>query len=79
VPLEEIPAIYNGTGIFAGPISYEIKSQIPCSLKQCGSPTGKLGGESHDPAMLPIDKVQIKTLHKSDIDLGKSIYQEAAG
>jgi hypothetical protein len=29
--------------------------------------------------MLPIDKVQIKTLHKSDIDLGKSIYQEAAG
>jgi hypothetical protein len=55
---------------------------MDCNNVAC--PRYKLGGkwycsypelrESHDPAMLPVDEVQIESLRMNDLGLGKSMY-----
>jgi hypothetical protein len=81
----EIPALLNGTEIFVDPISYVITSagsSVYCT--DIAPSRYKLGGkwycsypelrECHDPAMLPVDEVQIEGLRMNNISLGKSIY-----
>jgi hypothetical protein len=73
--------------IFVDPITYVITSAgSPVHCNVVAPPRYKLGGkwycsypglrEYHDPAMLPVDDVQIETLRMNDIWLGKSIYMK---
>jgi hypothetical protein len=83
---EEIPALLNGTEMIMDPISYVMTSEgLPVHCNDIPPLTRyKLGGirycsypelrESHDPAVLPVNEVQIEGLHMNDIGLGKSIY-----
>jgi hypothetical protein len=89
---EEIPALLNRIEIFVDPISCVI--MLAGSPVHCNDiaflPRDKLGGkwycsypelrECHDPAMLPVDEVQIEGLCLHYIGLGKSIFtKKAAG
>ncbi len=87
---EEILVTVNGTDAFVDPISYVIKSAgSPIHCNDVAPPRYKVGGkwycsypelkECHDPAMLPVDEVKIDPVEVSDIRLGKSIHQGAAG
>jgi hypothetical protein len=78
--LEEIPALFNGTEIFIDPISYFITlAGSPVHCNDIAPPEYKLGGKCyccypelrvcHNPAMLPVDEIQIETLRMNDIRL----------
>ncbi len=82
---EEIPVTVKRTDAFVDPISYVIKSPgSPIHCNDVAPLRYKVEGkwycsysvlkECHDPAMLPVDKVQIDPVKINNIGLGKSIY-----
>jgi hypothetical protein len=81
---EEIPVVLNGTDVFVDPISYVIKSaRSPVHCNDIAPSRYKVGGkwycsypelrECPDPAMLPVDEVNIDPVNVNNISLGKSI------
>jgi hypothetical protein len=79
----------NGTEVFVDPISYVIKTvRLQGLCNDIAPPRYAMRWEasgifflsypelreSHDPAMLPADKVRIESVEMNDIGLGKSIY-----
>jgi hypothetical protein len=87
--IEEFPEIHNGTEIFVDLISHILKpAGLPVQSYDVASSHYKLGRkwyynylkpmECHDPAMLPVNEVQIDSLKMSDKDSKHAFLPESA-